>query len=426
MEYGSDPNHKNFYICPRVWCPYCEIPINYDSIKNSLRRIKRKHGLCLMAKCPFGNHDIFVETDGNNIYPGFVKNKHPDGYCLPCCKKVDMRDPKYSGHKLMKQCLGDDNVNNNDIEYSKYILDSNKVPLEKNRYGAIPRNVQKLFKNIYNHGHIEIGKQYFVRTGIKLNQNQSFLECIAKVMSDISERELKLADLKRFLISKLDDEKLFKSLNNGNLELIFKNDSDKPGDKYNWEELKEKIMKDGVRNSLLVALMPTASTSQILGNNDCFEPYTNNIYNRRTLAGDFRIINKHLVLDLELLNLWNDEMKDLIIHHNGSIQNIEIIPIEIRNLYKTAWEIEQKKLIQLSIDRGPYVDQTQSMNLFFEDPTPNDLTKALFFGWKNGLKTCSYYMRTQSKAEAQKFTIDPNKIKQIEKKYGSVCEGCSG
>jgi ribonucleoside-diphosphate reductase alpha subunit len=200
----------------------------------------------------------------------------------------------------------------------------------------------------------------------------------------------------------------------------------KPTDKYNWEELKNKIMKDGVRNSLLVALMPTASTSQILGNNECFEPYTNNIYNRRTLAGDFRIINKHLVLDLELLNLWNDEMKDLIIHHNGSIQNIEIIPIEIRNLYKTAWEIEQKKLIQLSIDRGPYVDQTQSMNLFFEEPSPNDLTKALFFGWKNGLKTCSYYMRTQSKAEAQKFTIDPNKIKQIEEKYGSVCEGCSG
>ena len=131
-------------------------------------------------------------------------------------------------------------------------------------------------------------------------------------------------------------------------------------------------------------------------------------------------------LDLELINLWNDEMKDLIIHHNGSVQNIEAIPLYIRNLYKTAWEIDQKVLIQLSIDRGPFIDQTQSMNLFFEDPTPNDLTKALFFGWKNGLKTCSYYMRTQSKAEAQKFTIDPEKIKQIEEKYGSVCEGCSG
>ena len=181
-----------------------------------------------MAKCPHGNHDIFVESDEaydktkNGLYPGFVKNKHPDGYCLPCCKKVDMRNPKYTGHKHMKQCLGSNEENVNNIEYSKYILDSKKIPLEKNRYGAIPNNIQKLFKNIYNHGHLEIGHDYFVRSGIKLNQNQSFLECIAKIMSDISNRELKLTDLKRFLISKLDDEKLFRSLNNGNLELIFK------------------------------------------------------------------------------------------------------------------------------------------------------------------------------------------------------------
>ena len=199
-----------------------------------------------------------------------------------------------------------------------------------------------------------------------------------------------------------------------------------PSDKYDWESLRNEIKTNGIRNSLLVALMPTASTSQILGNNECFEPYTSNIYNRRTMAGDFRIINKHLILDLQLLNLWNDDIKDLIIYNNGSIQNIEVIPIEIRNLYKTSWEIEQKSLIQLSIDRAPFVDQTQSLNLFFEDPTPNDLTKALFFGWKNGLKTCSYYIRTQSKIGAQKFTIDPEKIKIIETKYNSVCEGCSG
>ena len=200
----------------------------------------------------------------------------------------------------------------------------------------------------------------------------------------------------------------------------------KPSDTYDWDTLRKTIMETGVRNSLLIALMPTASTSQILGNNECFEPYTSNIYNRRTMAGDFRIINKHLVLDLELLNLWNIEMKDLIIHNDGSIQNIEAIPIHIRNLYKTSWEIDQKDLIQLSIDRGPFIDQTQSMNLIFEDPSPNDLTKALFFGWKNGLKTCCYYIRTQSKVGAQKFTIDPEKIKQIEEKYGTVCEGCSG
>ena len=199
-----------------------------------------------------------------------------------------------------------------------------------------------------------------------------------------------------------------------------------PTSMYDWDKLKSEIKEYGVRNSLLVALMPTASTSQILGNNECFEPYTSNIYNRRTMAGDFRIINKHLILDLKLLNLWNDDMKDLIIYHNGSIQNIEVIPLEIRNLYKTSWEIEHKSLIQLSIDRAPFVDQTQSLNLFFEDPTPNDLTKALFYGWKNGLKTCSYYIRTQSKIGAQKFTIDPEKIKTIENKYNSNCESCSG
>ena len=238
MEYGSDLNHKNFYICPKVWCPHCEIPLNYDEIKDTVKKIKRKHGLCLMAKCPHGNHDVFVESDiaydktNNGLYPGFVKNKHPDGYCLPCCKKVDMRNPKYTGHKQMKQCLGSNENNNNNIEYSKYILDSNKIPLDKNRYGANPVNIQKLFKNIYNHGHVEIGKNYFVRAGIKLNQNQSFLECIAKIMSDISKKELKLVDLKRFLISKLDNENLFKSLNNGNLELIFKNETDKPIDNY--------------------------------------------------------------------------------------------------------------------------------------------------------------------------------------------------
>ena len=199
-----------------------------------------------------------------------------------------------------------------------------------------------------------------------------------------------------------------------------------PTSMYDWDKLKSEIKKYGVRNSLLVALMPTASTSQILGNNECFEPYTNNIYNRRTLAGDFRVINKNLIYDLQLLNLWNNDIKDLIIHYDGSIQDIEIIPKAIKNLYKTVWEIDQKKMIQLSIDRGPYIDQTQSLNLFFEDPTPNDITKALFFGWKNGLKTCSYYIRTQTKISAQKFTIDPDKIKRIEKKYGEICEGCSG
>ena len=190
-----------------------------------------------------------------------------------------------------------------------------------------------------------------------------------------------------------------------------------PTDRYDWNTLRNNIIKDGVANSLLIALMPTASTSQILGNNECFEPFTSNMYTRRTIAGDFIVINKYLVKDLMKLNLWNLEMKNMIIANNGSIQNIDIIPIEIKNLYKTVWEIKQKVIIDQAIDRGPFVCQTQSMNLFFEEPTQEKLTSALFYGWKNGLKTGCYYIRTKPKAQAQQFTIDPSKTES--------CEMCS-
>jgi len=182
-------------------------------------------------------------------------------------------------------------------------------------------------------------------------------------------------------------------------------------------------MKEGVANSLLIALMPTASTSQILGNNECFEPITSNMYTRRTMAGDFIVINKYLVKDLMQLGLWNVDMKNEIIANNGSVQNIGTIPSEIKNLYKTVWEIKQKVLIDQSIDRGPFICQTQSLNLFFEEPNHNMLTSAFFHGWKNGLKTGSYYIRTRPKAQAQQFTIDPTK-RTGETKY-EVCETCS-
>ena len=181
-----------------------------------------------------------------------------------------------------------------------------------------------------------------------------------------------------------------------------------PGNhRYNWDELREEIMKHGVANSLLVALMPTASTSQILGNNECFEPFTSNIYTRRTIAGDFIVINKYLVRDLMELGLWNVDLKNRIIAQNGSVQQIELIPQHIKDLYKTVWEIKQKVLIDQAIDRGPFVCQTQSMNLFFEEPNQNNLSSALFYGWKNGLKTGSYYIRSRPKAQAQQFIIDP-------------------
>jgi ribonucleoside-diphosphate reductase alpha chain len=196
-----------------------------------------------------------------------------------------------------------------------------------------------------------------------------------------------------------------------------------PSDRYDWNALRSSVMKHGVANSLLVALMPTASTSQILGNNECFEPITSNIYTRRTIAGDFIVINKYLVKELMKISLWNIDMKNLIIANNGSVQNIDVIPDSIKNLYKTVWEIKQKALIDQSIERGPYVCQTQSMNLFFEEPSPTVLTSALFHGWKNGLKTGCYYIRNKPKAQAQQFTIDPSSKSSGSK--DNECEMCS-
>ena len=198
-----------------------------------------------------------------------------------------------------------------------------------------------------------------------------------------------------------------------------------PSDRYDWNALRNSVMKHGVANSLLVALMPTASTSQILGNNECFEPITSNIYTRRTIAGDFIVINKYLVKELMKIGLWNVDMKNLIIANNGSVQNIDVIPDIIKSLYKTVWEIKQKSIIDQAIERGPYVCQTQSMNLFFEEPTPTVLTSALFHGWKNGLKTGCYYIRNKPKAQAQQFTIDPSSKSGGNKDGDGGCEMCS-
>ena len=183
-----------------------------------------------------------------------------------------------------------------------------------------------------------------------------------------------------------------------------------PGTMYDWDALKIDIIRYGLRNSLFLAPMPTASTSQILGNNECMEPYTSNIYTRRTLAGEYVIVNKHLMRDLQKLNLWNVEMKNAIIVNNGSVQGIQSIPENIRAKYKTVWEISQKTLIDLSADRGIYVDQSQSLNLFVESPSYKILSSMHFYAFNKGLKTGMYYLRTKPKAKAQQFTIDPKMI----------------
>jgi|TARA_B110000259_G_C14032589_1_gene407443 ribonucleoside-diphosphate reductase alpha subunit len=180
---------------------------------------------------------------------------------------------------------------------------------------------------------------------------------------------------------------------------------------YNWDKLKKDIKENGLRNSLLVAPMPTASTSQIMGNNECFEAITSNLYKRKTLAGEFILVNKHLVDDLINLNLWTKDIRDKIMISEGIIKDIKEIPENIRNIYKTVWEIKQKSVIDMAADRGAFIDQTQSMNLFVSEPTPNILTKMHFYGWNKGLKTGMYYLRTKPKATTQQFTIDPTKSK---------------
>ena len=175
--------------------------------------------------------------------------------------------------------------------------------------------------------------------------------------------------------------------------------------RYDWDAMR-KLVKKGTRNSLLLAPMPTASTSQILGNNECFEPYTTNIYLRRTLAGEFVVVNKHLVEDLKKIGLWSKEMKDLMVKANGSVQNIIDIPDDIKELYKTVWEMSQKTIIDVAADRGVYIDQSQSMNLFVESPTVSKLSSMHMYAWKTGLKTGMYYLRSKAKARPIQFSLE--------------------
>tara|TARA_B100001094_G_C18189884_1_gene806386 strand:- start:1745 stop:4324 length:2580 start_codon:yes stop_codon:yes gene_type:complete len=181
-------------------------------------------------------------------------------------------------------------------------------------------------------------------------------------------------------------------------------------DRYDWDQLKQNIKEHGIRNSLLLAPMPTASTSQILGNNECFEPFTSNIYVRRTIAGEFIIINKHLLNELINIGLWNEETKQLMVKYNGSIQEINKIPQVLKDKYKIVWEIPMKHIINMAADRGKFICQSQSMNLWMKNPTYDKLTTMHFYSWSKGLKTGQYYLRTKAKAAPQQFTVEPDKV----------------
>ena len=194
--------------------------------------------------------------------------------------------------------------------------------------------------------------------------------------------------------------------------------------RYDWTKLKKNIEKYGLRNSLLVAPMPTASTSQILGFNECFEPLTSNLYSRRTLAGEFVVVNKYLMNELINLGLWNEKIKNNIIANKGSIQQLDMLTEDIRNKYKIVWEMPMKHIIDMAADRGAFICQSQSMNLWIEDPTYNTLTSMHFYSWKKGLKTGIYYLRRKAKHQAQQFTIEPEK-KTNNEEHDEICEMCS-
>jgi ribonucleoside-diphosphate reductase alpha subunit len=200
-----------------------------------------------------------------------------------------------------------------------------------------------------------------------------------------------------------------------------------PSNMYDWNQLKSQIKKYGIRNSLLVAPMPTASTSQIMGFNEAFEPFTSNIYKRKTMAGEFIMLNKYLVSELINIGLWNKEIREKIIMNEGSVQNIDEIPDRIKNVYKIVWEMKQKTLIDMAADRGIYVCQSQSMNLFMEDPDFKKLSSMHFYTWQKGLKTGIYYLRTRTKAKPQKFTLAPQEGKINKKNVvcnDDICISC--
>jgi len=197
-----------------------------------------------------------------------------------------------------------------------------------------------------------------------------------------------------------------------------------PSDRYDWTKLKDSIKEYGLRNSLLVAPMPTASTSQILGYNECFEPFTSNLYSRRTLAGEFVVVNKYLMRELIQLGHWNETIKNNIIANKGSIQQLTFLPEHIRNKYKIVWEIPMKHIIDMAADRGPFICQSQSLNLWMEDPVYNKLTSMHFYAWERGLKTGIYYLRRKAKHQAQQFTIEPD-VKEKDEEHEEICEMCS-
>ena len=295
--------------------------------------------------------------------------------------------------------------------YLAFVTASNDISIE--RYEPMKKLIDYINKNDVNYPE-------FYCNDFKINNEQ-----IDKIYHDIKpnkyelQKDINLSTLgaySSFNGSPFSEGKFQFDLWDDNTDLFYKEE---------WLILREKVKKFGTRNSLGTACMPTASTSQILGNNECFEFFTNNIYTRKTQAGDFILVNKYLINDLINIGLWNNTLKDKIIANNGSIQSINEIPIEIKKLYKIMWEIKQVWSLRAAKARGPFIDQTQSMNIFMAEPDYQRLNSSHFWAWKNGLKTGMYYLRTKPSNDAIKFTINPNLQKNTSTERSIDCETCS-
>jgi len=291
-----------------------------------------------------------------------------------------------------------------------------KLPFDSEEASKVNNNI---FETIY-YASIKTSLDISKKREIHLTRIKELMTLIGENNSDdLSELKKELSSLKK--IYKPIKEELNRDTHLGSYSSfigspmskgLFQFDlwNQKASERYDWELIRSDIVKHGIRNSLLLAPMPTASTSQILGNNECIEPFTSNIYLRRTLAGEFVVINKYLIRDLIELDIWNEDLKNLIIKHNGSVQNIDSIPDNIKLVYKTVWEIGNKTLINMAADRGKYICQSQSLNLFLDKPDFNKLSSMHFYSWSKGLKTGIYYLRTKPVSQAQQFTIEPEKF----------------
>ena len=328
---------------------------------------------------------------------------------LPSCIDHNTTPPSYDFDKLHHVArVVTNNLNK--------VIDVNYYPTEKTE------------NSNFKHRPIGIGVQGLADTFIQMNYVFDSLEA-RELNKTIFETLYHAALTESCSISKLDGP--YSSFHGSPASkgiLQFDMWNVEPSNRYDWGELKDNIKMYGLRNSLLLAPMPTASTSQVLGYNECIEPITSNIYSRRTLAGEFMLANKYLMKELIDLNLWNERVKNSIIANNGSIQQIDVIPEQIRNKYKTVWELPMKSLIDMAADRGAFICQSQSLNLWLEDPTYNTLTSMHFYAWSKGLKTGIYYLRRRGKHQAQQFTIEPEKDEETPEfvsQEEEICEMCS-